>query len=213
MKITYLPIEKLTANSWNPNKLETAEQEKLTLSIKKDGLLKAIAVREIESGYEIVDGYHRFQSLIDLGEKTVPCVNLGKIEDEKAKKFTLIGNNRYGEDDPFLLKNLISTLDVQDLIETLPFEESDISNIFANNILDVENLDIDTVDPNIDFSMDDLSSYQTHTILRFKVDLETASKINDAISKVKKQQGYSESDEITNSGDALSFILRENGII
>lgn len=57
-----IPIEKIRANEYNPNKVATTEMQLLVQSIREDGYTMPIVCffNEEENIYEIVDGFHRY---------------------------------------------------------------------------------------------------------------------------------------------------------
>lgn len=85
-------IGELVANNFNPKKgLEdpaTKRQfEDLKRSLANRGYMQQIIVRENEKGiFEIVDGYHRYLALKELGVKEIPATNLGAITRQEAMK-------------------------------------------------------------------------------------------------------------------------------
>ena len=98
-------------NPWNPNKMDAATFEKEKRSIKTHGFVDPVTVRERGDGVlEIVDGEHRWRAAIDLGLSEIPVVNLGKIDDQRAKKLTLIYNELRGAPDPARLSALMVDL-------------------------------------------------------------------------------------------------------
>lgn len=60
-----IPIEKIRANSYNPNSVAPPEMELLEVSIWEDGYTMPVVCYYIpeEDIYEIVDGYHRYTVL------------------------------------------------------------------------------------------------------------------------------------------------------
>ena len=58
-----VPVEKIQANSYNPNKVAPPEMKLLYDSIKEDGYTQPIVCYYLpeEDRYEVVDGFHRFQ--------------------------------------------------------------------------------------------------------------------------------------------------------
>ncbi len=58
--IIWIPVEKIQANTYNPNKVATPEMKLLYESIKSDGYTQPIVAYKLPDGkYEIVDGFHR----------------------------------------------------------------------------------------------------------------------------------------------------------
>ena len=61
-----VPIEKIHANSYNPNSVAPPEMELLYKSIKEDGYTMPIVCYYIADNdtYEIVDGFHRYTTML-----------------------------------------------------------------------------------------------------------------------------------------------------
>ena len=58
--VIWIPVEKIQANTYNPNKVATPEMNLLYESIKSDGYTQPIVAYKLPEGkYEIVDGFHR----------------------------------------------------------------------------------------------------------------------------------------------------------
>ena len=62
MNVRMLPLDKLEANDYNPNRMAAPELKLLKISIEEDGFTQPIvayynAERDV---YEIVDGFHRY---------------------------------------------------------------------------------------------------------------------------------------------------------
>lgn len=57
-----VPIEKIQANAYNPNKVAPPEMKLLYLSIKEDGYTQPVVCYYIAEKdiYEVVDGFHRY---------------------------------------------------------------------------------------------------------------------------------------------------------
>ena len=65
--IKKIPIEKIQANSYNPNHVATPEMKLLYESIKADGYTMPIVCYYLkdEDKYEIVDGFHRYTTMLN----------------------------------------------------------------------------------------------------------------------------------------------------
>ena len=57
--VRWVPSETVQANDYNPNSVAAPEMELLAHSIQSDGYTQPIVAWAIESGYEVVDGFHR----------------------------------------------------------------------------------------------------------------------------------------------------------
>lgn len=62
-----VPIEKIQANAYNPNMVAPPEMKLLYKSILEDGYTMPIVCYYLkeEDKYEIVDGYHRYRTMIE----------------------------------------------------------------------------------------------------------------------------------------------------
>lgn len=133
--VAMIPISKIRRNSWNPNRMDPEMLEKLKGSITEYGLSIPVIVRSVTSGWEIVDGEHRFETCKALGHKEVMCVDLGNIDDQKAKKFTIIANELRGSSDPNDLAKLIADLasreTVEDLARILPHSQVELESMIS----------------------------------------------------------------------------------
>ena len=103
-----IPIEKLLYASWNYKKEESKIQDKIEKSILENGLIQNIVVREMDVGYEVINGNHRLKVLNNLGYETVTCFNVGKISLEKAKKICYTLNELKQNSDTALEFNLLN---------------------------------------------------------------------------------------------------------
>ena len=209
--ITVSPIS-LKANPWNTNIVSPENEKKIEKSIKRLGLFKPILARELSDGsLEILGGEHRAASAIRLGIESVPVINLGKINDKKAKEISLIDNGRYGADDSLSLSVLLKELgDSLELSEFLPYSESDLNDIFASSDMDLSMLDIDDDDESPSGAPAQSKPIQTHQIMRFKVPYEDAPIVQAVIESIMKAQGYSGEDSLSNAGHALVHVCNKH---
>ena len=77
--IQKIPIEKIQANSYNPNQVFGPEMMLLYDSVLQDGYTMPVVVWKIpnEDKYELIDGYHRYSLLKifpDLYEREKGCL-------------------------------------------------------------------------------------------------------------------------------------------
>lgn len=56
-----------------PVRRSKPEYIELAESIKKDGILQPVLVRPVEDGYEIVEGWHRYEAAKEAGLSEMPC--------------------------------------------------------------------------------------------------------------------------------------------
>jgi len=115
--IKAIPVEKLRANEYNPNKVAPPEMELLYRSIKEDGYTMPIVVyhREEEDVYEIVDGFHRYSIILqykDIYEREkglLPCSVIEKPISERIAS-TIRHNRARGSHDIDLMSNIVAEL-------------------------------------------------------------------------------------------------------
>lgn len=60
-----VPIERVRANSYNPNSVATPEMKLLVQSIREDGYTMPIVCYPDGEEYEIVDGFHRYRAMLE----------------------------------------------------------------------------------------------------------------------------------------------------
>lgn len=92
-----VPIEKVKPNEYNPkldfraNDDNLKEYEKVKKSLQIAGQIQPIIVRELEDGnYEIINGYHRWEAMKELGYIEIEVKNLGKIDWDTAVSRALL---------------------------------------------------------------------------------------------------------------------------
>jgi ParB-like chromosome segregation protein Spo0J len=205
----------LRPNPWNTNIVSPDNEEKLALSISHFGLFKPIVVRDLPGDdgteYEILGGEHRWGAAVNAKLHEIPIFSVGEIDDDTAKKISLADNARYGADDTIELAKLLEGLhDAAQLNEILPWSASDISAIFSSVDIALEELDIGEgfEEEEAPAPSDKAAAApKTHTIMRFKVQLEDAERVTELVAKIKKRQNFTTSDDLTNAGDALVHAL------
>lgn len=112
-----VPIDKIQANTYNPNHVAPPEMKLLYESIKNDGYTMPIVCYylEDEDKYEIVDGYHRYTVMLthkDIYERErglLPVSVIDKpISDRMAS--TIRHNRARGEHSIELMTNIVAEL-------------------------------------------------------------------------------------------------------
>lgn len=95
-RLTWIEIEKVEANNYNPNQVAPPEMRLLELSIENDGYTQPIVVWEVEPGkYEVVDGFHRY--LVGKKQKLshLPVVIINKDRTDRGDRIaSTIRHNR-----------------------------------------------------------------------------------------------------------------------
>lgn len=86
LDVKLVPIEKIIANDYNPNKVATPEMKLLKLSIELDGVTMPIVTYydKEKDLFIVVDGFHRYTILKDyLKSDVAPIVVIDKPLDER----------------------------------------------------------------------------------------------------------------------------------
>ena len=88
-----IPFDQLKPNDYNPRKLfRGAAIDELGKSIKKNGLIEPLVVRQLKNGkYEVVAGMRRYHALKELKTNEVEC-HVRELTDAEAKLVSLIEN-------------------------------------------------------------------------------------------------------------------------
>lgn len=141
-KYKVLPVEKLVKASWNYKTDNPDLLEKLKANIKRNGQVENILVRELPTGfYEIVNGNHRAQALMDLDIKEAVVFDLGKISDAQARRIAVETNETKFETDNIRLAEIIKEIteefvDLDELSSSMPFSRNDLEQL--SNLLDYD---------------------------------------------------------------------------
>lgn len=112
-----VPIEKVRANSYNPNSVAPPEMELLETSIWEDGYTMPVVCYYIakEDIYEIVDGFHRYTTLknskriFEREKGMLPVVVIEKDESNRMAS-TIRHNRARGSHSIDLMSNIVSEL-------------------------------------------------------------------------------------------------------
>jgi len=112
-----VPIEKIQANSYNPNSVANPEMKLLYQSIKEDGYtMPVVCYKNKESDtYEIVDGFHRYtimkkhKDIFEREKGMLPVVVIDKDESNRMAS-TIRHNRARGSHDVELMSNIVSEL-------------------------------------------------------------------------------------------------------
>jgi ParB-like chromosome segregation protein Spo0J len=112
-----VPIEKIRANSWNPNSVAPPEMALLELSIREDGYTMPIVCYYVadEDVYEIVDGYHRYTTMLrcpDIREREGGMLPVSVIAKDVSNRMasTIRHNRARGEHSVELMSNIVAEL-------------------------------------------------------------------------------------------------------
>ena len=112
-----IPIEKIQANAYNPNKVAPPEMKLLYLSIKEDGYTQPVVCYYIADKdiYEVVDGFHRYlvmktcKEIYEREKGKLPVAVIDKPLGERIAS-TIRHNRARGSHDVDLMSNIVAEL-------------------------------------------------------------------------------------------------------
>ena len=112
-----VPIEKIRANTYNPNSVAAPEMELLEISIWEDGYTMPVVCYYLANDdiYEIVDGYHRYttlktsQRIFEREKGLLPVVVIEKDESNRMAS-TIRHNRARGSHSIELMSNIVVEL-------------------------------------------------------------------------------------------------------
>ena len=112
-----VPVEKIRANSYNPNAVAPPEMKLLELSIWEDGYTMPIVCYYIPESdtYEIVDGFHRYTVMLtskrirDREKGMMPVVTIDKPLSNRMAS-TIRHNRARGAHSIELMSNIVAEL-------------------------------------------------------------------------------------------------------
>lgn len=112
-----VPVDKIEANDYNPNKVATKEMELLYTSIKEDGYTMPIVCYydKVRDKYIVVDGFHRYRTIMehkDIYEREDGCLPVSVIEKDINDRMasTIRHNRARGKHEVELQANLVKML-------------------------------------------------------------------------------------------------------
>lgn len=209
LQIDEIDPGRLRANSWNTNVVSPDNERKLAESIRRLGLFKPILTRQLDDGtLEVIGGEHRWQAAVTQGMKTVPVINLGRLDDVKAKEISLVDNGRYGSDDTLQLAQLLESIgNLSELSTFMPYDDQELEHIFAATNISIDDLELDD-DEQKSPILPPAKRVQDFQLMRFKVPIGDAAMVQERIEQIMKDQKFTEDDSLTNAGHALVHLCK-----
>jgi ParB-like chromosome segregation protein Spo0J len=112
-----VPVEKVVANDYNPNKVAPPEMKLLELSIWEDGFTQPIVTyyNEVDDLYIVVDGFHRYsigktsKRIYEREYGMLPVVTINKEIGERMAS-TIRHNRARGSHNIDLMSNMVAEL-------------------------------------------------------------------------------------------------------
>lgn len=112
-----VPVEKIRANEYNPNKVARPEMDLLYQSIKEDGYTMPIVCyyHAEDDMYEIVDGFHRYTIILrhkDIFEREGGCLPVSVIDKPIGERMasTIRHNRARGTHNIDLMSSIVAEL-------------------------------------------------------------------------------------------------------
>jgi hypothetical protein len=129
-----VPLAKIVKADWNYKKEDADLTKKLIANIRRNGQVENVLVRQLAGGhYEMVNGNHRHDAFSELAVKSVLVCDLGKISKAEAMRLAIETNETAFETDfvklSTLFKEMKGEFSEEDLLDTLPFDAREISDI------------------------------------------------------------------------------------
>ncbi len=131
------PIILIEPNPWNPNEQNAFQRQKTRESLRNNGFVHNLVVREIwENGkfskYQLLDGEHRVDAAREEGILTAPVNNLGILPESRARKLALVLAANRGELNPRKLGKLITELErelSEEEFSEIPFDDEEVEKL------------------------------------------------------------------------------------
>jgi hypothetical protein len=130
-----VPTGQVQPNQYNPKEKRSEEYQKVLASLKANGLMAPIFVRELATdSYEIIDGEQRYTACVDLGYKEVLIYNYGPMSEDEAKQLTVWWQQQVPFDDikvAELIKSLVDSVNGDYSKINLPYTEEEMEEKIA----------------------------------------------------------------------------------
>lgn len=215
MNFSYVDPKTLIPSPWNPNKVSAENVDRLAASIDRIGNYKPIICRELEDGtLQILGGHHRVEVSIANGLETVPVVNLGPLDETRAKEITLLDNAQYGSNDVSALQSILSEIGTaDDIISFMPFGAEQLNSILEPDADE----DIDTLLSSLEDDGEGAEELaesvptpdeEPTRMFRARLSLEDHQTVNAAIQAEKDRLGLTDIERVVADGLALASILK-----
>lgn len=134
-------ISNVHPNSWNFNEQSEDVYRAELESIKRNGFVYPITVREHpgkDGCYEIIDGEHRWKAAKQLKYELIPIISFGKITDQRAKGLSVTFNETTGKPREDELAKIIAEIEGDpDIRAQLPYSDKEIEGLIELAGMDV----------------------------------------------------------------------------
>lgn len=127
----------------NPNVMDDKTFQALVNEIKKNGFIQPIVIRVKDGKLYVIDGEHRVEAAKLLNLKKIPAINLGEVNDEKARILLINLNRLRGEFSPIKFAELIEELEKQkiDLQQAIYMDKKELDTYRLLRKLEEDNIE------------------------------------------------------------------------
>lgn len=185
-----MAIDQIVPNTWNPNRQSEYIYERELNSLKENGMLQPILVREFGGHYQIIDGYHRHRAAKDLNYTEVPVINMGVVEDVKAQILTVVMNEVKGKADDKLMGELLLAIEagigLEELLKNIPFTEDEFKLLTTTVEVDWDKLREETV-RSVEDTQEQLKNLD-EIIFQIKLKAELHDQLIYQLNRIKLQK-------------------------
>lgn len=116
--VRWVKSDTVSANAWNPNHVAPPEMKLLELSILADGYTQPVVTHHTESGYEVVDGFHRSrvgkeaEPVMERVKGYLPVVRIKADREDKGDRMaaTIRHNRARGKHEVMAMSTIIADL-------------------------------------------------------------------------------------------------------
>jgi len=88
----------------------------------------------------------------------------------------------------------------------MPYSDAELEALFLSTDIDLDDLDLDGEEEETP-ELPTERSPKTHRLMKFKVPVEDADKVQAIIERVMAEEGFEDDDALANAGDALVHII------
>ena len=145
LEIIWVPYERLTPNTWNPNRMSEGMFARERASIREFGFVDPLTVRSLGGAdFEIIDGEHRWRAGYAEDIHVFPCIVLD-VDDDEARELTIVLNDTRGsmQEDRLsaLVKDLASRREASRLTNLLPYDRGRMEQLLERREIDWDELE------------------------------------------------------------------------
>lgn len=135
LDVQHIPVTDIQPDKDNPNEMSDSAYAALKAEIQDHGYTQPILVRPVGSGYELIDGEHRWRAVSEIGFATVPAVVID-ADDDDAKIRLLAMNRLRGKFVPikvaYVLADLAQRIPEAELRKRLGMSDNELQDHLRN---------------------------------------------------------------------------------